>query len=131
MKIARAIFYIEVALNLYAAIVDLINPASFLVNYTPQKVTGIPLEVIRWYGVLLIPIAYLEITALWSKRDDALAWVLGAFLIGDFLQIYSTVNYMLANPGTNWTFGFIFSLVVVVVLAITRIYWLTNYRKQM
>jgi len=130
MQIARIIFYIEILLSSYAAVMDLINPADFVSQYTPQKVNGIPLEIIRWYGVQLVPLVYLEFTALWSKRDDRLAWVLGAFLIGDFLQIYSTVSYMLANPGTNWTFGFIFSLVVVVILAITRIYWLLNYRQQ-
>jgi hypothetical protein len=130
MKIARIIFYIEIILSGYAAVMDLINPADFVSQYTPQKVNGIPLEIIRWYGVQLVPLVYLEFTALWSKRDDRLAWVLGAFLIGDFLQIYLTVNYMLANPGTNWTFGFLFSLVVVVILAITRIYWLMSYRKQ-
>ncbi|MCC6299814.1 MAG: hypothetical protein IT314_10980 [Anaerolineales bacterium] len=128
MKIARIIFYLEVLLSGYAAIMDLINPVEFLAEYTPQKMTGIPLEIIRWYGVQLVPLVYLEFTALWSQRNDRLAWILGAFLIGDFLQIYSTVNYMLAHSGTNWTFGFIFSLVVVLILAVTRIYWLINYR---
>ncbi len=128
MKIARIIFYIEVLLSSYAAILDLIDPAGFLAEYTPQKLTGIPLEVIRWYGVQLVPLVYLEFTALWSQRNDRLAWVLGAFLIGDVLQIYSTINFMLANPGIPWTFGFMFSLVVVVILAVTRIYWLINYR---
>jgi hypothetical protein len=130
MKIARIIFYIEVLLSSYAAILDLINPSGFLAEYTPQKLTGIPLEVIRWYGVQLVPLVYLEFTALWSQRNDRLAWVLGAFLIGDALQIYSTINFMLTHPGTQWTFGFIFSLVVVVILAVTRIYWLTNYQRQ-
>ena len=130
MKIARIIFYIEILLSSYAAVMDLINPAEFVSQYTPQHVNGIPLEIIRWYGVQLVPLVYLEFTALWSQRDDRLAWVLGAFLIGDFLQIYSTAAFMLANPGTHWTFGFIFSIVVVVVLAVTRIYWLLNYRNQ-
>lgn len=129
MKIARIIFYIEVLLSSYAAILDLIDPTGFLAEYTPQKLTGIPLEVIRWYGVQLVPLVYLEFTALWGQQNDRLAWVLGAFLIGDILQIYSTVNYMLTHPGTQWTFGFMFSLVVVVILAVTRIYWLINYRK--
>lgn len=128
MRIARIIFYIEVLLSSYAAILDLIDPSGFLAEYTPQKLTGIPLEVIRWYGVQLVPLVFLEFTALWSQRNDRLAWVLGAFLIGDALQIYSTVNYMLAHPGTQWTGGFLFSLVVVIILAITRIYWLLQYR---
>jgi len=130
VKIARIIFYIEVLLSSYAAVIDLVNPAEFVAEYTPHKVTGIPLEIIRWYGVQLVPLVYLEFTALWQKRDDRLAWVLGAFLIGDFLQILLTVNYMQAHPATPWTFGFIFSLVVVVVLAVTRIYWLSHYRNQ-
>ncbi len=130
MKIARIIFYIEVLLSGYAAMMDLINPADFVAQYTPQKVNGIPLEIIRWYGVQLVPLVYLEFTALWNKRDDRLAWVLGAFLIGDLLQIFLTANFMLANPASRWTFGFIFSLVVVVILAITRIYWLSQYRRQ-
>ena len=85
---------------------------------------------IRWYGVPLIPMIYLEFTGLWKQRDDRLAWVLGAFLIGDRLQIYSTVAYMLAHPFTPWTGGFIFSIVVVVILVIARIYWLLQYRAQ-
>jgi hypothetical protein len=130
IRIARIIFYIEILLSSYAALLDLINPSGFVAEYTPQKLTGISLEIVRWYGVQLIPLVYLEFTALWSQRDDRLAWLLGAFLIGDVLQIYSTVNYMLTHPGTNWTGGFIFSLVVVIVLAMTRIYWLINYRAQ-
>lgn len=130
MKIARTIFYIEVLLSSYAAILDLINPAEFVAEYTPQKVTGIPLEIIRWYGVQLVPLVILEFAALWKNRDDILSWVLRAFLVGDGLQILTTVQFMRANPGTNWTGGFIFSLVVVIVLAITRIYWLVNYRNQ-
>src|SRR6266498_3498592 len=130
MKFVRIIFYAEVLLSFYAAVTDLINPSTFVSDYTHHRVTGIPLEMIRWYGVQLIPLVYLEFSALWSQRDDRLAWVLGAFLMGDVLQIYSTVNYMFKHPATHWTGGFILSLVVVIILAIVRIYWLLQYRAQ-
>lgn len=127
MKAARIIFYAEVLLSFYAAVTDLFNPSTFVSDYTREKVTGIPLEMIRWYGVQLLPLVYLEFSALWSRRDDLLAWVLGAFLIGDILQIVTTVDYMLNHPSTNWTGGFLFSLLVVVLLATVRIVWLTRY----
>jgi len=128
MKLLRGIFYAEVALDAYAAILDTFWPARYIAQYTSQTVTGMPLEMIRWFGDNLVAILLIELIALLSKRDDVLAWVFRAFLVGDVIQLISYAHYILSNPGVPLTGGFIFSIVVVAFLAVVRIIWLLSYR---
>ncbi|HLO27567.1 MAG TPA: hypothetical protein VK249_00435, partial [Anaerolineales bacterium] len=128
MEFLRPIFYLEVALDTYAALLDLVNPAGYAAQYTHQVVTGMALQLIRWFGDNLVAILLVELVALRSKRNDFLAWVLAPFLVGDIIQLITYANYLINNPGAPLTGGFIFSVVTVVFLAIVRIIWLLAYR---
>lgn len=129
MQFLRGIFYAEVALDAYAAILDSFWPARYIAQYTSQTVSGMPLELIRWFGINLIPLLLVELVVLWKKRDDVLSWILGVYLIGDLVQLAAYILYIVNNPGTQLTGGFIFSIATVVFLALVRIVWLTAYRK--
>lgn len=128
MNFLRKIFYAEVALDSYAAILDTFWPARYVAQYTSQTVTGMPLELIRWFGINLIPLLLVELVVLLKKRDDVLSWILGVYLIGDLAQLIAYIYYIVQNPGAKITGGFIFSIVTVVLLAIVRIIWLASYR---
>jgi hypothetical protein len=128
MKFLRGVFYAEVALDAYAAILDTFWPARYIAQYTSQTVTGMPLELIRWFGINLIPLLLVELVVLWKKRDDVLSWILGVYLVGDLAQLAAYIYYLVDNPGVQVTGGFIFSIVTVVFLALVRIIWLLAYR---
>lgn len=128
MNFLRKIFYAEVALDSYAAILDTFWPAKYVSQYTSLIVTGMPLELIRWFGINLIPLLLVELVVLWKKRDDVLSWILGVYLIGDLAQLGAYIYYILRNPGTHLTGGFRFSIITVVFLAIVRVIWLYSYR---
>jgi hypothetical protein len=127
LKYLRSIFYLEVALDTYAALLGTFNPAAYVAQYTPQTLTGIPLELIRWFGINLIPLLLVEITALLKKRDDILAWILGIYLIGDIAQLGAYAYAIYKNPDAPLTGGFAFSIASVAFLAIVRIAWLRLY----
>jgi hypothetical protein len=128
LKFIRGIFYLEVVLDAYAALLGIFDPARFLAQYTPQVVTGIPLEVLRWFGINLIPLLLVELVALLINRDNILAWVLGIYLVGDIAQLGAYLYYIVENPGAQLTSGFVFSIATVVFLAIIRTLWLLLYR---
>jgi hypothetical protein len=128
MNFLRKVFYAEVALDAYAAILDTFWPGKYIAQYTSQSVTGMPLELIRWFGINLIPLLLVELVALWKKRDDVLTWILAVYLIGDLAQLAAYIYYIVQNPNAQLTGGFIFSMVTVIFLAIMRITWLLSYR---
>ncbi len=128
MKFLRGIFYVEVGLDSFTAILDTFRPAVYVAQYTPQVVTGMPLELIRWFGINLIPLFLIELVALLKKRDELLAWVLGIYLIGDLAQLGAYIYYILKNPGAPLTGGFLFSIATVIFLPMVRILWLLLYR---
>jgi hypothetical protein len=128
IEFLRKIFYAEVALDAYAAILDTFWPAKYVAQYTSQIVTGMPLELIRWFGINLIPLLLVELVVLWKKRDDVLTWILGVYLIGDLAQLAAYIFYIVQNPAAKLTGGFIFSMATVIFLAMMRIIWLLSYR---
>src|SRR4029079_12697075 len=94
MKYARIVFYLEVLLNLGSASVSFFAPALFVQQYTTIPLAPLPLELIRWYGVLLFVFVYLEFRALRSGKDDLLALVLEGFLLGDFIQLVALALFI-------------------------------------
>jgi hypothetical protein len=128
MSFLRVIFYLEVALDSYTAILCTFRPAAYVAQYTPQVVSGMPLELIRWFGINLIPLLLVELVALRSKSNDILAWVLGIYLIGDLTQLAAYLYILLNNLAQPVTRGFLFSIAVVIFLALVRTIWLLLYR---
>jgi len=87
-----------------------------------------PLELIRWFGINLIPLLLVELVVLWKKRDDILSWILGIYLIGDLAQLAAYIYYIVKNPAAQLTGGFLFSIVTVIFLAVVRVIWLRAYQ---
>jgi hypothetical protein len=126
----RQTFYLEVAINAYAAVVWILFTPRYVALYTSQAVTGMPLELIRWGGMALIPLTALESLALWKRRDDFLCWVLASFLAGDIAQLLAYGRYFSGPAREDATNTLVFSAVVVAVLAVLRVAWLVLYRRR-
>lgn len=131
MKAARAIFYIEVLLNLFAAHGLFLTPGSYLSNFYsgPDPVPAPALEMIRWYGVIVFALVYLELRALLSGSDVALAVVQEALLVSDALQLIAC--YQMSQATGGWLPTTIFTAGLAVFLAVVRIYWLYTWRQRL
>lgn len=126
----KIFFYLEVALSTYAAFLVIFTPEVYVSTYTSTSlnIQGMTLELIRWYGDSLLPLAILEFAALFKKNDVFLSWLFKAFLVGDTLRIVLVFRYMLLNPTEQWTGGYVFSIIVVILLVVARLCWLFYYR---
>jgi hypothetical protein len=128
MKYARIVFYAEVVLNLISAALAFFAPAQFVQQYTSQLVPSAPLELIRWYAVLLFVFVYLELRALLSRKNELLALVTEGFLVGDLIQFVAI--YMMLNALGEWTLNLIITLVLTLFLAVVRVFWLWQYTRR-
>ncbi len=127
-KLLRGVFYGEVVLNIVSGVIPFLAPAYFLAQFTTASVSPVVLEVTRWYGILLFDLVFLELWALLSRRDDFLTMLLGGYLMGDLIQL--SVLYFFVKAGGITGFAFYLTIVVTVILVISRITWLIRaYRK--
>lgn len=127
MQYARIVFYLEVLLNLGSALVSFFAPALFIQQYTTIPIAPQPLELTRWYGVLLFVFVYLELRALRSGKNDLLALILEGFLLGDFIQLVALVFFVNTVGGISSTV--IITIILTLLLAAVRIYWLLQHRR--
>jgi hypothetical protein len=130
MKAARVIFYIEVLLNLYAAKGLFLSPGSYLRNFHrgPEQVPAPALEMIRWYGVIVLSLSYLELRALASRNDAALAVAQEALLLSDVLQLGAC--YQMSRATGRWLRTTTVTAGLAVLLAAVRLYWLHSWRQR-
>jgi hypothetical protein len=128
LKIARIVFYIEVLLNLSSAILSFFIPATFLSLFSSQSSGAAPLEMLRWYGVLLLVLVYVELRALLSGNNQFLAIVLEGLLLGDLVQLVCI--YLFGTNSGEWTASLIFTIFTTVSLAAVRIFWLWLYYRK-
>lgn len=128
MKFARIVFYIECLLNFGSAATAFFAPALFVQQYTSIPLPKEPLELIRWYAVLLFVFVYLELRALRSGKDELLALVLEGFLLGDVIELAAV--YLMQNALGAWTANLIVTVVLSLALAAVRVFWLWQYRKR-
>ncbi len=127
MTSLRIVWYGEAALNLASAVLVWAAPPLFVAAFTSQAVAGMPLELLRWYGVLLFVLVYLELRALRSGSDVLLAVILEGLLVGDLIQL---VTFLWRAPAMEaWTAALIFTIVVTIALATARIVWLTRHAR--
>ena len=117
MKKIIYIFYLEVAANLFLILQCLFFPASFVAGYAGGTASAAALEVARWYGVLLIPVAWLLWRAL-LVRGQALRLVLEAYLVFDLVQI--AVAFVSA-AALGWAPYVVIVIPLELVLAAARI----------
>jgi hypothetical protein len=87
----------------------------------------VPLELIRWYAVLLFVLVYLELRALWSGKNEILAVITEGFLVGDLIQLVAI--YLMFSALRAWTTNLIITLVLTLILAVVRVFWLWQYRQ--
>jgi len=126
-KIFRGIFYCEIIINLVTAAISFFAPTQYAAMFVNQP--GGPItELLRWYGILLVVFAYLELRALLSKHDALLTVILEGFLVGDVIQLVALVPFVHATGG--WTVSLISTLLITIVLALSRIGWLRMYYGQ-
>ena len=127
-KIFRGVFYCEIIINLITAAISIFAPTQYAAMFVSQP-AGLIAELLRWYGILLVVFAYLELRALLSKRDELLAFVLEGFLIGDITQMVALIPFVNATGGV-WSVSLISTLVITLVLVVSRIGWLRIYYSQ-
>ncbi len=129
MKLIRALFYFEgIALNTGVGVFCLIFPAAFVANFVPTGLSGLALEFIRWYGVLLMVLGYFELRALRSGNVQALVFAIEALLFGDVLHLVASGLFLQAGVTFSIAVGFMFFMTTL--LALTRTYWLYRTARQ-
>lgn len=121
MKRLIYLFYAEILLNLVSIYQSIVTPAAFVAQFSDQPVSLAALEVVRWYGVLLIVLSYL----LWRglrQGGVALRLILEALLLGDIIQI--AVALITARNLGSWPFVVIMAIVLSILLAVARLLYL-------
>ncbi|MFN8443317.1 MAG: hypothetical protein U0175_21250 [Caldilineaceae bacterium] len=127
MKRLVYLFYVEILINFVSIYQSIFTPAAFVAQFGDQPVAPVALEVVRWYGVLLIVLSYL----LWRglrQGGVALRLILEALLLGDIIQL--AVAFATARNLGNWPFVVIMAIVLSVVLAVARLLYLNFDNKQ-
>lgn len=127
MKRLIYLFYVEILINLVSIYQTLFTPSAFVAQFSNQPVSLAALEVVRWYGVLLIVLSYL----LWRglrQGGVALRLILEALLLGDIIQL--AVAFATARNLGNWPFVVIMAIVLSVVLAVARLLYLNFDNRQ-
>ncbi len=126
MRVARAVFYFEAFTNLVSAAFAMVMPAAFLAQFVSEPLPAAGIEFGRWYAVLLIVLSLVLLAALREGSDRFLRPVMGAYLLGDALQIAVAIRLGSLGP----TFGLAVHAAVwtSVLYAAVRIYYLSSTR---
>lgn len=125
MTFARAVLYIEAVLvNLGVGLLCFFFPAVFVFSITGQTLPPIPLELTRWYGVLLFVLAYGMLRAFSTRSAAAVRVMVEALLLGDLAHLAATVFFFRA--GGPVTPGTIIMVISSIFLAAVRVYWLRS-----
>ena len=129
MKIARAVFYVEALGNFIAACMLFFTPGTFVSQFVNQSVPPLPLELFRWYGVLLYVFVYVMLRALAQPNENTLVVIVEGFLLGDLIQLVGC--YLLVSAGGTWTLALVGFTAATIILAGVRAYWLWgHYRRK-
>ena len=83
MKTFRAIYYGEVFLNLGSAVLAIFAPALFLSQFTPAPQSDVAVEMMRWFGGLMVVLTWVGWRILRGGDNRALSWMLEGFLVGE------------------------------------------------
>ncbi len=125
-RVLWPIFYFEALINLCAAVTCFTAPAFFLSSFTGDLVPPVPLEIVRWYGVLLFVFAWLMVRGL-RTGGKTIAILLEGFLAGDLLHLCASFLFFRAGGGLNP--ASIMMVLVTVLLIPARISYLAGSRK--
>lgn len=129
LKFGRIIYWIEaLGLNLLTGLFTFFAPGRFVATFSPETVPAVPLEFIRWYGVLLFVLAYVVIRALVSRNDETLKVLVEGLLLGDLIHLVAIGFFLRAGAAMNISVGFM--IFTTVSLAIIRSLWLVTFNRQ-
>ena len=90
MKYLLAVFYVEVLVNILSGVAAVVAPRTLTTQFTATAIPPAIEELARWYGILVLVLAYLLWRAL-RLRGGVLKVVLEALLVGDVLQLIAVV----------------------------------------
>jgi hypothetical protein len=127
MKLARYLFFTEAAINTFSIVLFLFQPQLMLQGLIADtaQITPLSLEMLRWYGAILLITTIMLWRALFNKNPDFLRFMLEAHLIGDI--VYFVTQIQLANVA-GWVFGTYFGMAVIFLFFLARLYYLWKSR---
>jgi hypothetical protein len=130
LRLIRYLFITEAIINTITTLIYLIQPELMLQGLIADTslITPLALEMLRWYGGLLLTITVILWRALFHKNPEILRIVLEAHLLGDIVYIIAQI--MLANIA-GWVFGTYFGIAFIVLLFLARLYYLLNTRSSL
>lgn len=121
MRFARGVFYFEVFSNLVSAGFAMLAPAQFLAQFSRDPLPLAAVEFGRWYGLLLVVLSLVLLSALREGTDRFLRPVIVAYLVGDALQVTVAIRLGIV---VGWTFAVHAAVWTSVFYALVRIYYL-------
>ncbi|MDX9990446.1 MAG: hypothetical protein RBS68_00225 [Anaerolineales bacterium] len=129
MNFYKAVFLFEaIVINAGVGIFCFFVPAGFVGQFFPGAMEQTPLELTRWYGVLLWVLAYAMLRILPLREDRMLFPLVEALLFGDLAHLAASGLFFQARPILD--FPFLFMLGMSIFLAIVRIVWLIKYHRK-
>lgn len=114
-----------IVLNAGTGFMCLIAPQAFIAQFSPEPLSAVAYEFIRWYGVLLWVLTFYVLRLLPLKDDRALAPAVEALLFGDLVHL--VISYFFFQAVPTWSFAFIAMLVSTVMLATLRSIWVYGF----
>lgn len=127
-KFMRYVLIFEaLVLNFGTGLLCLAAPATFVAQFSPEALPAIPLELIRWYGVLLWVLTYFVLRILPFNDKKMLFPAVEALLFGDLVHLVAVYLFFQARP--EWNFSFFIMLFFTTTLAALRTVWVYRYHK--
>jgi hypothetical protein len=127
MRIARYLFILESLINTVSTVLFLIQPQQMLQGLIADtsQITPLSLEMLRWYGAVLLILTIILWRALFHKNPEFLRLVLQAHIVGDIVYIFTQIQ--LANVA-GWVSGAYFSIGFISTICLARVYYLWKSR---
>ena len=123
LRLTRYLFITEALINSVSTVLFLVNPATMLQSLIADTslISPLALEMLRWYGGLLLVMTVILWRVLFYKSPEPLRIVLEAYLLGDIVYFISQI--LLANLA-GYVFGTYFGLGFTFLLFLGRAYYL-------
>jgi hypothetical protein len=127
LRLTRYLFLLEATINSISTLLFLLKPELMLQNLIADTslITPLVLEMLRWYGGLLLVITIILWRVLFSKNPEPLRLVLEAYLLGDIVYLVSQI--ILANLA-GYVFGTYLGIGFTILLFLGRAYYLLKTR---
>lgn len=127
MKLARYLFITEAIINTFSTVVFLVQPQLMLQGLIADtsQITPLALEMLRWYGTLLLILTIILWRALLGKNEDFLRMVLQGYIFGDIIYIFAQIQLGFV---AGFVFGSYFGIGFGIAVFLARAYYLWKSR---